>query len=389
MVYQKEWVNDQSKLPRSIYLLMVCVTIIGSNSLVLGPIAPSVSLSLNTTTPTTMMATSAFGLGAAISALLLSHNIDRFGPKRILKFSMQMLPTALLISAVSPAVSILIIAQLLAGISSGIALPAIYTLAVSIAPKGLESKAIGIVLTGWTLSLVAGVSLSAIITDLIHWRAVYGITSLLAVFAFLSLRLIKSDNVQTSNSVSIPLSALNLQGIKPLLLACGTFMAAFYGIYSYIGDYLNNKLGLPISTNGLIALVYGVGFGSAVLFNNLVNKINPSKALSISLLLVSFSYFLLSILNGNLSSILIIFGLLGLINHYGINLLIVQLTAIEPSSRGAIMGLYSTVTNLAMFIGIGCFGGFYTAWGFSTICFIAMILGIISTVSSSCRSVRF
>ena len=55
-------------------------------------------------------------------------------------------------------------------------------------------------------------------------------------------------------------------------------MMPFYGV---LGDYLTQSLKQPISINGLISMFYGIGFGSAILFESLVNRINGEKPLTI------------------------------------------------------------------------------------------------------------
>src|SRR5262245_59198918 len=175
------------RIPPMAYVLTGCIGVIGCNSLGLGPIAPAVALSLGATVPAVMTAASAFGLGTAASALFLARHIDRFGQWRMLRLAIAVLAVALVLSALATSVAWLVAAQLVAGIASGVALPAIYGGAAAVAPRGRESRTIGIVLTGWTLSMVAGVSLSALVADLFHWRAVYAAIAVLALFAVLAL----------------------------------------------------------------------------------------------------------------------------------------------------------------------------------------------------------
>src|SRR5687767_5139437 len=173
--------DSSAGLPRMAYVLTGCVAVIGSNSLVLGPIAPEVARSLGSTVPAVMTAAAAFGLGTAASALFLARHIDRIGARRMLQFALALLAAALVLSALSPIVAVLVASQLVAGIASGIALPAIYSSAAAVAPPGRESRTIGIVLTGWTLSMVAGVSLSAVLADIVHWRALFVAIAALAL----------------------------------------------------------------------------------------------------------------------------------------------------------------------------------------------------------------
>ncbi|TKB23539.1 MAG: MFS transporter, partial [Mesorhizobium sp.] len=52
-------------IPALAYLLTGCIAVIGSNSLVLSPIAPAVAASFGTSVPAVMIASAAFGLGTS------------------------------------------------------------------------------------------------------------------------------------------------------------------------------------------------------------------------------------------------------------------------------------------------------------------------------------
>src|SRR5690606_20625732 len=114
-------------VPAVAYVLTFCIGVVGSNSLVLGPIAPEVARSLGVSVAFVMSAASAFGLGTAASALLAARHVDRVGARRMLVVALALLAAALAASAAAPGALMLAFAQLVAGIASGIALPAIYS----------------------------------------------------------------------------------------------------------------------------------------------------------------------------------------------------------------------------------------------------------------------
>lgn len=179
--------EPQARIPGVAYLFTACVAVVGCNSLVLGPIASDLALDFGTSVPGVMTAASAFGLGTAASALLLARYIDRIGARRMLLWSLLLLAATLAASAAAPFLWMLVVAQLAAGIAAGIVLPAAYGSAAAVAPAGRESAVIGIVLIGWTLSMVAGVSLSAVLADLVQWRAVYAAISVLVVLVLVGV----------------------------------------------------------------------------------------------------------------------------------------------------------------------------------------------------------
>ncbi|MDX0802236.1 MFS transporter [Sinorhizobium medicae] len=377
---------ERARIPPVAYMLTACVGVIGSNSLALGPIAPEVARSLGAGAPAVMTASVAFGLGTAASAVFLGRLIDRHGARHMLAVALLVLAVGLGGSAVAPALPLLVAAQLLVGIAAGIALPAIYTLAAVVAPAGRESETIGLVLTGWTLSMVAGVPLSAAVADFAGWRAVYALVAAATLIACAAVRLAAVREGSKGNA-TLPLAALGVRGVVPLLAACAAFMAAFYGVYGYIGDHLHAALGLPLSANGLVAVSYGLGFGAAAFLDRLIDRFGAARLLPLIFLAVAGVYVSMSAASGSYTAMLGVVFLWGLCNHFGLNVLIMRLTALDPAKRGAIMGLNSGVTYLALFAGTIGFGEIYALTGFSILPMAAagLMLTAVFTVALTSR----
>ncbi|WP_136620732.1 MULTISPECIES: MFS transporter [Mesorhizobium] len=376
----------RAPIPALAYLLTGCIAVIGSNSLVLGPIAPAVASSFGTSVPAVMIAAAAFGLGTSASALFLARYIDRLGARRMLQGALLLLALALVASAAAPTVIMLVAAQLLAGIAAGIAMPAIYASAAAIAPPGRESGTIGVVLTGWTLSMVAGVSLSAVLADLVHWRAVFAAVALLAMLALAGLALSSLSDIRKSGPAPTPLDALGIPGIVPLLIACAAFMTAFYGVYGYLGDHLHVGLGQPVSANGLAALAYGIGFGTAALLDGVIDRLGARRVMPFAYLLVAVVYVAMAATSGSFSVTLAMVAVWGLANHFGLNVLVMRLSALDPSRRGTIMGLNSAVTYLAVFVGTTSFGPLYSSFGFATCAAVAAVLMLVAASAAAWRT---
>ncbi|MEO5758758.1 MAG: MFS transporter [Mesorhizobium sp.] len=375
-------------IPALAYLLTGCIAVIGSNSLVLGPIAPAVASAFATSVPMVMIASAAFGLGTSASALFLARYIDRVGARRMLQGALLLLALALAASALAPTVTALVVAQLVAGIAAGVAMPAIYASAAAIAPPGRESGTIGVVLTGWTLSMVAGVSLSAVLADLVHWRAVFAAVALLALLAPGGLAMTSLSDARKSGPAPTPLDALRVPGILPLLIACGAFMTAFYGVYAYLGDHLHTGLGRPVSANGLAALAYGIGFGTAALLDGVIDRLGARRVMPFAYLLVAVVYLAIAAASDNFGLTMALVAAWGLANHFGLNVLVTCLTALDPARRGTVMGLNSAVTYLAVFVGTTGFGPLYTSFGFAASAVVAALLMLIAALAAAWPSIR-
>lgn len=357
-----------------VWLLMCAIGIVGSNSLVLSPIAGDVAASFPLrSAPDVMIASAIYGAGTALSALVLAPKADQIGLRRALLWALTVLVCALALSAVVPALWVLVAAQALAGIAAGLALPAVYGLAAEVAPRGRESETLGKVITGWTLSLVAGVSLSAVLADVLHWRVVFAV---LSASAFLVLIAFTRSSVQNSVGTSektSPLSALRVQGLPPILFAVACYMVAFYGLYAFLGTHLTTRLGLSTTVAGVAALSYGIGFGIVAPLDRLIDRYGAIRSAPIVFGVLLCAYALLGLFATSAIGVLVLCFLWGAANHLGLNILVGQLTALSPNQRATLLGLYSAVTYVAMFVGTATFKEVFEASGFTAVAVLSTI----------------
>ncbi|GAA6207644.1 MFS transporter [Cognatishimia sp. WU-CL00825] len=358
-----------------IFILMISIGLIGANSLVLSPIAAEVAAGLSVANPADVMAASAaYGGGVAISALLLAPMADKFGADTALRQSMVLIVAAIAISACAPNSTVLIIAQALAGIGAGMALPAIYSLATLIAPKGQEARTIGKVLTGWTLSMVGGVTLSAFIADSFGWRAVYGALSLGLAAVLITLYYVTLPQAPKSAKATSPISALKVQGLLPGLFSVCMLGTAFYGVYNYLGTHITEDLGRSISAGGWFTLSYGLGFAAAMLFDPMLDRIGARRGLIAVFALTSlYLVFMASLAYSYLWLCLSMFGW-GALQHLGLNLTVGRLSMLDASQRGAIMGLNSAVMYVSVFAATLLYRPIFDGWGLAVCMLLSAVL---------------
>jgi DHA1 family inner membrane transport protein len=358
--------TDTMRLPiRRVLTLTAAVGVVGANSLVLSPIAASVAQSFeNVSAPDVLTASAGFGLGTAVSALFLAPQADRIGADRALVAALVCLAIGLASSTVAPTLVFLILAQIVAGFAAGVALPAAYSLAAQIAPPGAEARTIGLVLTGWTLSLVAGVSSAALIAEYIHWRAVYALFTGLALICS-GLIHFQDFGPRLVSETRSPFAAIKVPGIITGLLIATAFMLAFYGLYSFVGPHLTQSLGLTTAAAGAISLSYGIGFGVAVFADGLLDHAGTHKATKPVFAAITVLYCCLALVSSNYILLISVAFFWGIAQHFGLNLIVARLSALDPTKRGAIMGLNSATTYLCVFGGALGFRPIYTTVGFA------------------------
>jgi len=359
---------------KPVWILMCAIGVVGSNSLVLSPIASDVAAGFDGTAASdVMMASAVYGGATALSALFLAPRADQIGLKRALILALMTLIVALVGSAAAPSLSVLIAAQGLAGFGAGLALPATYGLAADVTPKGEESATLGKVLTGWTLSLVAGVSFSALLADVLHWRAVFGGMAAMSAGLILLVARMQVAEREAVEAVS-PFKAFRVPGLLPILLAVVAFMSAFYGLYGFLGAHMTTVLGYSTGVAGLAALTYGIGFGAVAPLDRLIDRFGATRAAPVVFGALVLVYLLMSLLAGQGAGIFVGCLLWGAVNHVGLNIMVGQLTALSPDQRGAILGIYSATTYVAMFVGTAAYRPVFEAQDF----------GVVALVSAAC-----
>ncbi len=371
-----------------VWLLMLAIGLVGANTMVLSPIAAEVAASFaGTTAPDVLTASAIYGGGTAFSALVLAPRAGALGLGRALLIAVLVLALAFALSVASPSLLALSSAQALAGMAAGVVLPATYGLAAEVAAKGRESQTLGKVLIGWTLSFVAGVSLSALLADLVHWRAVYLALAVLALGLAVGLvplarRVGRADGRRLSLWQS-----LRLEGVAPLLLSQVLFMAAFYGLYAYLGSHLTGPLGLSTTLTGFAALSYGIGFGFAAPLDRLLDRLGPTRVAPGVFLLLIAAYGALAIWSASALALIALCLVWGAVNHLGLNLLVGQLNAASSEHRASVMALNSAFTYGAMLLGTSGFKPLFEAYGFTGCALLSAAL-ILPVTLIALRSAR-
>ncbi|WP_404403164.1 MFS transporter [Pelagibacterium halotolerans] len=360
--------------------LFAAVVAVGSNAFILSPILSEVAQGLRTEPFRVAWAISAFGAATALSSFFLSPVSDRVSPHRTLGMAAVLLAIAQVSSGASQNWGWLCASQAVAGTAVGILLPGTYAATAATAPSGREAARLGFVLTGWALSLVLAVPLAAFMTERWGWRVVYAVlaavSATVAVWLFTALR----GTAPRLPGRTSPWQAIRLPGVAFLLAVIFGYMTAFYGTYAFFGEGIRNAFGLSAEGGGVFVLAYGLGFGLAGLGLTMTSpRISPAYVLSI-LCAIAVVYFAWGFALGDMAVAFGVAMVWGVLNQLGLNALIVLLNRRAERARGAVMGLNSAVTYLAVFAGPVVLGTVYTRSGFTAVTTLAGVLVAVAAV---------
>jgi len=134
---------------------------------------------------------SAYTLSAGVSGLVATTYVDRFGRKRLLLVLYTLFALATLACGLAPGYGFLIAARVAAGMFGGVLSAVSQTIVADVVPFERRGRAMGIVMSAFSVSTVAGVPASLWLASLSSWQApFFGIalvSVLLAVAAGLSM----------------------------------------------------------------------------------------------------------------------------------------------------------------------------------------------------------
>ncbi|OWU82329.1 multidrug transporter [Oceanicola sp. 22II-s10i] len=344
-------------------LLIAAIAVVGAVSMVLAPITAAVAADLGVAPVAVVRAGAAFGLATMFSALFLAPRGDAIGADRALMQALVVQIVGLGLSAAAPGVVWLALAQAIAGVGSGMALPAIYGLAPQVVPKGQENRAVGKVLSGWVVALTAGVAGSGFVAEYLGWRTVYATFFALDLVVLLLLRRLSLE-VSRGQPTS-PLTALKVPGIWPALFGAFCMMLSFYGTYAFLGAHVGDVLGRGADGAGWVTLCYGTGFGLSLLLDNMLDRLPRRVAGALSMGGLALTYGAMAVTGSGYTALLFIALFWGITQHAALNFAISRLAALDIRQRGAVLGLNSAQTYLAVMLGALAFQWPYAAGGFA------------------------
>ncbi len=159
--------------------------------MIMMPLGPQFTALFGITDAQFGLLVSAYTLAAGASGLVASTYIDRFGRKRLLLTLYLLFGLATLACGLAPGYAALMGARIAAGMFGGVLSALCQTIVADVVPFERRGRAMGIVMTAFSVSTVAGVPLGLLLAAHLSWHAPFiaiaALSGLLALFAALTL----------------------------------------------------------------------------------------------------------------------------------------------------------------------------------------------------------
>lgn len=260
------------------------------------------------------------------------------------------------ITALSTSYALTLAARFLAGVAAGAAWGMIAGYARRMVPEALRGRALAVSMVGTPIALTFGVPAGTLLGDLVGWRGVFGLISLLTL-VLISWVLWKVPDYPGQVAVQRMTvgQVFVLPGIRPILMVVLTWMLAHNILYTYIAPFLEHS-GLAERVD-LVLLIFGV---AALVSIWIVGLLVDSK-LRLMVLLSLFGFALVSVaLWAGGTSASVVYAAIALwgLTFGGAATLLQTALADASSEEGVdiVMPINTTVWNLAI-AGGGVTGG--------------------------------
>ena len=211
---------------------------------------------------------SAYTFSAGLSGFLAATYIDRFGRKRMMLTLYPLFGAAAFACSLAPSFGWLLAARVASGFFGGVLMALSQTIVAEVVPFERRGRAMGVVMTSFSVATVAGVPLALFLVSHFNWHAPFvAIAVMVSVFALGASQTLPSlkGHVQThadGNSVRLMLANLRAVLIDPNHLRAFAMSASMvfagFAVIPYITLYLQGNAGFESTQIPYVYLFGGV-----------------------------------------------------------------------------------------------------------------------------------
>ncbi|MEV0416412.1 MFS transporter [Streptomyces sp. NPDC050448] len=382
----------------TVLALMAGIFAVGSEELVVSPLLVDMATSFDTTVAVMALSVSAYGISTAIGALLFAPLGDRFSRRLSLTIGMAAFVSGTLMCAFATGPGVFFTGRALAGLATGAFVPTAYAFVGDQISYRHRAKAMGILVSSWSISLVLGVPVGSFIGQWANWRWTFGLLSVLGVFVACVMLMAKTgagpagdeapqpaqDTAPVSSQKWIQSAARAFLAPKVGLYVLATFlnMLGFYGMYTFLGSAMQYRFGDGSSMTGIMILLYGLGFATSFVTGRWADKLGKERVLVALLGGLVPALVAIPLVAAWTPLLVVCLFFWGAMQSLVVTLLSTLLSESSQQYRGTVLAFYSLATNLAVALGAALLGPLFTEYGFSALGWVCAGITLVAFVLS-------
>lgn len=323
--------------------------------MIMMPLGPQLMKLFNITPTQFGFLVSSYTFAASISGFMAIFFADRFDRKNFLHINYFGFLIGTLLCALAPSFIALAIGRIVAGLFGGVISGCIYSIIGDTIPAARRGNAMGIVMSAFSLSSVAGVPIGLFIANKFNWNAPFFFVLIVSILLLaLSMWVTPKINEHLNDYQKPKLSdyiktLTNPNHIFALLLSVFVVHGSF-SVIPYMSAFLVKNVGISLSD---IPYIYLLGGGctliTARIIGRLSDKFNPYGVFLIVSIIAIFP--IISITNHSPATIKVVLltsvPFMIFISGRTIPLMTIVTNAANPKSRGAFMSLFTSIRHIS------------------------------------------
>lgn len=357
--------------PLSITGLVLGIVAIGIEGLVISPVLSDLARDFGADAAQAAWAVAVYGLALAVTAPAVGLLGGRLPRKMVMGAGLMIFIVAGLLCAASWSFAMLVAARALCGAGAGAFLPSCYAYVGDCTPYEDRGRVMGRVMAGWSLALIAGVPLGSWVGELWGWRAIFvGVGALGTAALCLVMRLptaVPPAAANAGHSFRQDATSIWRSNVPHLLLVNFLDMASFYGVYTFLGVVVRERMGVGSAVFGTLVLCYGLGLLVGTMNARLLDRLGKERTATGTLTLLVLVFVALPPATANtalLAACMLAWGLLQGLTQTAVATL---LTQAGGSARSFATACMSCTTYLAVAMGASGGGVLLQAHGFTAL----------------------
>lgn len=255
-----------------VFILALSTVAVGLVELIIGGILPTVANDLNITLSSAGQLITVFALVYAITGpvlLVLTSKIER---KKLYLIALLIFFIGNIMTYFSPNFTFMMIARILTAMSTALIVVLSLTIAAKIVAPAHRAKALGLIYMGISSSLVMGVPLGIVISDIFGWRVIFLGIAILSIGSFILISIFL-ERVPGGNAIPLSqqIKAVASLKIGSAHLATMFLLAGHYTLYAYFTPFLETELQLNANWISICYLLFGIAAVSGGAFGGVLS----------------------------------------------------------------------------------------------------------------------
>jgi DHA1 family inner membrane transport protein len=255
-------------MPLSLFSLILAAFTLGTAEFIIAGLLPAVSVDLGVSVPTAGFLITAYALGVAIGAPVLTM-LTRGLPRRsTLLMLVAVFTLGQAFCALAPSYPLLMAARIVVSIGHGAYFGIAAIVATQLAGPQKSGRAIALLLSGITVANILGVPAGTAVGTLFGWRAAFWTVGLFGLIAtallFFALPRDSAPERQ-AGSIAGEFRVLARPAIYMSFAVIVVAMVGQFAVFTFIAPYLIEVTGIPELYVPWLLLLFGLGSTAGVL----------------------------------------------------------------------------------------------------------------------------